>query len=217
MKQIIIVEDNEEVKNWFIRNLKKSQPFSSITFVDSPDEIENLLYDESVLFFVNEKYKNNHQVNARYLIIHTYDSAKKTCSFALYVRRPKESLQEIYNEIHLHRDISDVITLPDQKETTSILIKEILFIERIKRYSLIHTPNHVYSTKLTFNDLLPMLPDSFSQTHRSYIVNFYAVREFIRTDFILENNDYVPISRNYSKTVEQKWNHFFQIYVKNSL
>lgn len=217
MNQIIVVEKEPQIKLWLSESFQKSYPGTSVIFLDSLKEIENLIYDDQTVFFVNESYGIDFQVKTRYLVIHKYNEEQNKCTFTLYIRRPLTQLQEVYNEIHLHMDVSDRLIISDAKEVNVIPLKEILYIERIKRYSLIKTNERMYMTKEPFSELLPKLSNNFAQTHRSFIVNFFAVREFTRTDFVLESNDFVPISRSYQKIVEEKWNRFFQIYLKSSL
>lgn len=48
---------------------------------------------------------------------------------------------------------------------------EILFIERMKRKSFIHTLHHTYETYESLNSIMDRLSYHFFQTHRSFIVN----------------------------------------------
>lgn len=50
----------------------------------------------------------------------------------------------------------------------------------------------------------------FMKVHRSYIVNFKHVREFLHTAFIMQSGTEIPISRNLQATVKQKYNEFLK-------
>ncbi|MDO4466812.1 MAG: LytTR family DNA-binding domain-containing protein [Bacillota bacterium] len=217
MNQIIVIEKESKIKQYLLESFQKLYPNTSVTFLESLKEIDTIQFDEQAVFFVNETYGIDFQLDTRYLVFHKFDEKENNCTFTLYIRRPLSKLQEVYDEIHLHKDVTDRLVLSDSKDFNIIPLKDVLYIERIKRYSLIKTRDRVYMTKESFSDLLPKLPSNFAQTHRSFIVNFFSVREFTRTDFVLESNDFVPISRSYRKDVEEKWNRFFQIYIKNSL
>ncbi|TWI57165.1 LytTR family transcriptional regulator DNA-binding domain-containing protein [Halalkalibacter nanhaiisediminis] len=53
--------------------------------------------------------------------------------------------------------------------------KDIFFIEKVERKSVIHTKEKVYETYENLNVLEERLPSIFIQTHRSYLVNFQHV------------------------------------------
>lgn len=102
-------------------------------------------------------------------------------------------------------------TLTIQAGGVDIMIQseEILWIERIKRYSLIHTKTETYRTSESFSVLLERLPATFKQCHRCFVVNFGWVKKHTRTEFIMKDEQWVPISRGYSKKIGEE----FQQYV----
>ena len=86
--------------------------------------------------------------------------------------------------------------------------KDILYIERIQRYSYIHTPYEVIKTSLKIKDLLQQLTLPFIRTHNSYIINAQYVKELKRIHVILQNQHSIPISRAYQEHLKQQFHLF---------
>lgn len=67
-------------------------------------------------------------------------------------------------------------------------------------------------TYAVFDDYLPKLPQSFVQTHRSYIANLNYVKSAENKGLILFNDEFIPVSRSYKKaTMDAIMKHFFDI------
>ncbi|RTR36158.1 response regulator transcription factor [Robertmurraya yapensis] len=56
-----------------------------------------------------------------------------------------------------------------------ILINDILFIEKQGRKTIIHTESEQFETSDPLQNLMDRLPENFSKTHRSYLVNLRKV------------------------------------------
>ncbi len=83
---------------------------------------------------------------------------------------------------------------------------DILYLERDKRVTVIHTADNEYSVYEKLNELHPRLhSDDFVICHNSYIVNLNKVKEFDKNEFVLINGNSVPISRNYHTLVKEKF------------
>jgi len=91
----------------------------------------------------------------------------------------------------------------------NILASDILYVERTKRISHIHTKNLSMQTKIKLNELLALFNNSsFVRTHQSYIVSLDTISELSKTDIVLQNDIIIPISRAYQKSVKEaylKW------------
>lgn len=105
-------------------------------------------------------------------------------------------------------EMKKVLVVETGAKTVRVPIHSIYCIERIKRYSLLHGKTQTLRVALTFEELFPDLTDSFQQCHQSFIVNFDKVKEHTRTDFILINDQLVPISRSYAKKVNQSFQYY---------
>ena len=112
-----------------------------------------------------------------------------------------KAMQNIQNE-----KTCAVIDLKDG--TICILLKDILYIERIQRYSYIHTPYEVIKTSLKIKDLLQQLTLPFIRTHNSYIINAQYVKELKRIHVILQNQQSIQISRAYQEHLKQQFHLF---------
>ena len=79
-----------------------------------------------------------------------------------------------------------------------LIIREevIKYIERNGRTTQIHCKKESIDISGKLSELEKKLnPIIFVRCHNSFIVNFMAVKEFTRTDFVLDDDSIVPISR----------------------
>lgn len=84
----------------------------------------------------------------------------------------------------------------------------ILYLERIKRYTVITAIDKTYKVREDFETLLKSLPPTFIQTHRSYVVNYQFVEEYLSHDFLMKDNQLISISRNYKKNVHDSFQNY---------
>lgn len=107
-------------------------------------------------------------------------------------------------------DQSHKVQLIMKDRTLLLPMKEIQYLERVKRMTYIHA-NEIYhdARNLTFH--LNNLNWYFIQCHRSFIVNLCFVREYHRDKFILHDGNEIPISRPYSKNVKLVFEHYLTI------
>lgn len=88
--------------------------------------------------------------------------------------------------VHIHAKGKDLV----------IREEEIMYIERNGRTTRIHCKKETIDITEKLSELEKKLnPIIFVRCHNSFIVNFMAVREFTRTDFVLNNENIIPISR----------------------
>ena len=85
-------------------------------------------------------------------------------------------------------------------EPVIIPMKDIIFIESSNRRSLVYTVGETYSTSMTIEALLKLLPSPrFLLSHRSFIVNLDHVDE-LEEDFIMDNGEIAYIAvKNHQK------------------
>jgi DNA-binding LytR/AlgR family response regulator len=85
-----------------------------------------------------------------------------------------------------------------------IVLDDILFIEALQNYVLIHTTDKKYITYLTFRSVEEYLPGlRFIKTHKSYIVSAAKI-DSIEGNDIRMGTLYIPISRNLEEEVMRK-------------
>ena len=92
------------------------------------------------------------------------------------------------------------------KEEYNILQKDIFYMERQLRTTMIMTPTQTYSTSEKLADLLERLEDSFALCHRSYIINLKMVQEITKDSALLVDGTSIPISRRYYSSLKDKIN-----------
>ncbi len=82
-----------------------------------------------------------------------------------------------------------------------ILYDDVLFVEALQNYVVVHTTDRKYMTYLTFKLVEEYLPVSrFIKTHKSYIVSASKIKS-IENNEICINEHHIPISRNLKEEV----------------
>lgn len=85
-----------------------------------------------------------------------------------------------------------------------INIDEILFVEGMKEYIKVVTPEKTYITHKSLTSLTEELPtDRFMRIHKSYTIALNKVKS-IEGNRIQISSYTIPIGRNYSKEVKSK-------------
>ena len=129
-----------------------------------------------------------------------------------FIYKPELDLRlqkALMKAISILQSMQKAISIRSGSKQKIILTKNIVMIERVKRYSYIHTDTEIIRVTEPFEELFSSLSNSFHQCHRSYIINFEHVKEMKRTDFFTDTGLLVPISRAYSKKIQQA----FQTYL----
>lgn len=100
--------------------------------------------------------------------------------------------------------IDSHIFIKVDKKLVKINIEEILFIEGMKEYIKVVTPEKTYITHKSLTSLSEELPlDRFIRVHKSYTIALNKVKS-IEGNRIQILNHTIPIGRNYSKDVKIK-------------
>jgi len=90
------------------------------------------------------------------------------------------------------------------KKMMKINIEEILFVEGMKEYIKVVTPDKTYITHKSLTSLSEELPsDRFLRIHKSYVIALNKVKS-IEGNRIQIQSYTIPIGRNYSKDVKSK-------------
>ena len=85
-----------------------------------------------------------------------------------------------------------------------IMFDEILFIEALQNYVVIHTKEKKYITYLTFKSVEEYLPATrFIKVHKSYIVSASKIQSIEGNDIRIETH-HIPISRNLKDDVMER-------------
>ncbi|WP_163410358.1 LytR/AlgR family response regulator transcription factor [Flavobacterium ajazii] len=120
-------------------------------------------------------------------------------------------INKIATEYNLKNNIKTEIAKGDShifikvdKKMIKIGVEEILFVEGMKEYIKIVTPDKTYITHKSITSLSEELPnDKFLRIHKSYVIALNKVKS-IEGNKIQINSYTIPIGRNYSKDVKSK-------------
>jgi len=86
----------------------------------------------------------------------------------------------------------------------NIPCSEILYLVSIGRKVRVICVNRQIEYYGRLSEEQRKLPRYFQQVHNSYIVNYRAVKRYLPSMFIMNNNDEIPISRKYIKDVKEQ-------------
>ncbi|SFD17281.1 LytR/AlgR family response regulator transcription factor [Flavobacterium phragmitis] len=90
------------------------------------------------------------------------------------------------------------------KKMMKINIEEILFVEGMKEYIKVVTPDKTYITHKSLTSLSEELPaDRFLRIHKSYVIALNKVKSIEGNRVQIQSHN-IPIGRNYSKDVKNK-------------
>ncbi len=99
---------------------------------------------------------------------------------------------------------SDYFFIKADNKLVRILFDEVLYVEALQNYVIIHTPSKKYMTYLTFRAVEDYLPaDKFLKVHKSYIVAASRI-DSIEGNDIRIGQQHIPVSRNQKDEVMEK-------------
>lgn len=92
---------------------------------------------------------------------------------------------------------------------TEIMISSIIYAEIFEKLMAIHTVHRVYHTRMTMETLVSLLNGKpFLRCHRSYIINMDYIRSVTETDFILTNDECVPIGKKNRMSIKKVYGEY---------
>lgn len=119
-----------------------------------------------------------------------------------FIRVYRSSFESAAKIAHLQeanqRNLLQTITVRSNRESVSILIEDILYVESLADYVKINTANGVVITKEKISGLEKMLPEWFIRTHRSYLVNKNKIEAF-GYDYVKVQDQQLPVGRKFKK------------------
>ena len=86
--------------------------------------------------------------------------------------------------------------------------EDILFVEALKDYVVIHVGSEKYTIHSTMKEIAKKLPDNtFQRIHRSYIVNLKQIKAIEMPNLILEKSSVIlPVGGSYKEELFNKLN-----------
>lgn len=101
-------------------------------------------------------------------------------------------------------DASDYFFIKADNKLVKILFNNVLYVEALQNYVLIHTNEKKYMTYLTFKSVEDYLSsEKFLKVHKSYIVSVSKIDSIEGNDIIIGDH-HIPISRNQKDIVMDK-------------
>jgi DNA-binding LytR/AlgR family response regulator len=104
------------------------------------------------------------------------------------------------NNYYSHKTETKVLFLKSEKQLKKVNLNHILFVEGMQNYIKIVTQEESIVTHMSLKNIKNQLPDSFIQTHKSYIVSKNKVDKIINNEIIIGKYK-VPISVRLKKNV----------------
>lgn len=98
-----------------------------------------------------------------------------------------------------------IIAIRFNGDSIHIRQDEIIYLESEKRQLIIHCKDKVYSSYGKLQEVEQSLETRFIRCHKSFIVNLDSVIHIKKGEFLMENGDVVPISRQYEKSVRIRY------------
>ncbi|MCP4439940.1 MAG: response regulator transcription factor [Aureispira sp.] len=96
---------------------------------------------------------------------------------------------------------ADYIFVKADKKLIKIRFNDIFYIEGLKDYVILHTPNGRTVTLQTMKSLESKLPsDIFMRVHRSYIINIKRI-DIVEGNSVHINKKTIPIGKNYKEVL----------------
>jgi ribosomal silencing factor RsfS len=128
-------------------------------------------------------------------------------SFLLMAQQVKEN-NEVIKKLITEQKKYDIPTIKvrSNRQALEIALNNITYIESMADYIIIHTTDNQIKTKEKISSISTRLPNTFIRIHRSFIVNKAKVTTTSTTQLQIDNQT-LPISRTYQKTVKQHYSH----------
>ncbi len=140
--------------------------------------------------------------------LNALDYLVKPISFERFLKAALKAKE--YYEVRRHNEEEargkkeDYFFIKADNKLVKIFFDEILFVEALQNYVIIHTSDKKFITYLTFKSVEEYLPaDRFIKTHKSYIISASKINSIEGNDIRIGNH-HVPISRNEKDEVMEK-------------
>ncbi|MCD4664712.1 MAG: DNA-binding response regulator, partial [Bacteroidales bacterium] len=127
-------------------------------------------------------------------------------AYDIFLLKDKNTFPAVESSPEAQRDF---IFVKEGTSTVKIVLSDILYLEGLKDYIKIFTPNKTFITLMPLKTMTEKLPkDKFIRVHRSYIIAFSKIDSIQRNRIIIGEN-WIPIGDHYKDD-------FFKSLEKNS-
>lgn len=119
----------------------------------------------------------------------------------------KSAVEKALMKIKEHNQL--LLTFSWNKKEMELLQKDICYMERLLRKTVIYTLHDSFCTSEKLSSLLLRLSPSFIMCHRSYLINLEQLSAFLPGYLALKDGRQIPVSRSYIQNVREQ---FLQMY-----
>jgi DNA-binding LytR/AlgR family response regulator len=115
---------------------------------------------------------------------------------------------ELLRRMAEHKDDADYLYVKHQSALKKLNVDEVLFVEALKDYVVIHTTGDNYTIHSTMKDIEKKLPSKhFQRVHRSFIVNMDKIEAIVSNGLVVEGSDKeLPIGGSYKDKLGSRIN-----------
>ncbi len=231
MINCLVIDDEPIARQGLLEHIKEIDFLNAVGECKSPIEATNFLQKNKVdLLFLDiqmpkmtgiDFLKNNSTLPpvifttafSEYAIegyeLNILDYLLKPISFNRFYKSALKAKEFIEGKIiNRFSEKDDFFFIKSNQKIEKIFNNDVLYIEGMANYIIIHCLQKKYITYLTFKSLEEQLPAHlFIRIHRSYLVAVNAIRSYNHEEVTLQNNT-LPISKNYKELVMvnlQRW------------
>ena len=155
---------------------------------------------------INEKQRQCQIVYLTNYLSYAVDVYRTEHSYFVLKEQFSRRLEDIFKKLRSCRRQDALCFSVLNGGTVVLRPAEIQYFERVLRTTRIVTDSGVYLIRDKLNDLEKILSDrEMLRCHNSYIVNLAYVREMSQGCFLLRDHTTIQISRNYTRTVKEKF------------
>ncbi|OJW82700.1 MAG: DNA-binding response regulator [Bacteroidetes bacterium 46-16] len=128
------------------------------------------------------------------------DYLLKPISFNRFLKAALKAQDKFYlQHKQLQPAADDFFFVKSGQKIEKINFADILYLEGMSNYIIIHTQQKKHVSYLTFKGIQEQLPkDQFIRTHKSFLVSVSAIQAIDGNEVILETGK-IPISKNYKE------------------
>ncbi len=130
--------------------------------------------------------------------VNALDYLVKPVSFERFLKAALKAKDyyEVREKNKKETDTAEYFFIKADNKLVKILFDDVLYIEALQNYVLIHTVTKKYMTYLTFKSVEDYLPsDKFLKVHKSYIVAASKIESIDGNDIRI-GQQHIPVSRN---------------------
>lgn len=101
-----------------------------------------------------------------------------------------------------------IVVLKNKRGTEIFHTAEIIYVTSDKRKVIVHHNEGWNEFYYKLDDIETQLGDSFLRVHQSFVVNMRRIREFVEDGLMLEDETFIPVSRNKHFAAKKRYKEF---------